>query len=125
MKSASYVWVNGEEVGYNQGGFEPAEYDVTRFVKKGRNTIAVKVLRYSDGSFLENQDMWRLSGIYRNVYLFGTPPLHMRDYFFFTDFDEKYENAELRPGRRAGCFVGRGNEDGCQVPRHTRCPTRR
>jgi beta-galactosidase len=56
------VWVNGREVGYNQGGFEPAEYDVTRFVKRGKNTIAVKVLRYSDGSFLENQDMWRLVG---------------------------------------------------------------
>ena len=93
VKSASYVWVNGEEVGYNQGGFEPAEYDVTRYVKKGKNTIAVKVLRYSDGSFLENQDMWRLSGIYRNVYLFAAPQIHMSDYYWFTDFDEKYENA--------------------------------
>jgi beta-galactosidase len=95
VKSASYVWVNGKEVGYNQGGFEPAEYDVTEFVQAGKNTIAVKVLRYSDGSFLENQDMWRLSGIYRNVYLFAAPRVHMRDYYFFTDFDEKYENAEL------------------------------
>jgi beta-galactosidase len=93
VKSASYVWVNGKEVGYNQGGFEPAEYDVTSFVRPGKNTIAVKVLRYSDGSFLENQDMWRLSGIYRNVYLFAAPKVHMRDYFFFTDFDENYENA--------------------------------
>ena len=63
VKSASYVWINGKEVGYNQGGFEPAEYDVTDFVKPGKNTIAVKVLRYSDGSFMENQDMWRLSGL--------------------------------------------------------------
>lgn len=93
VKSASYVWINGKEVGYNQGGFEPAEYDVTSFVKPGKNTVAVKVLRYSDGSFLENQDMWRLSGIYRNVYLFATPKVHMRDYYFFTDFDENYENA--------------------------------
>jgi len=93
VKSASYVWVNGKEVGYDQGGFEPSEYDVTSFVKQGKNTVAVKVLRYSDGSFLENQDMWRLSGIYRNVYLFATPKLHMRDYYFYTDFDEKYENA--------------------------------
>jgi len=95
VKSASYVWVNGKAVGYNQGGFEPAEYDVTDFVKPGKNTIAVKVLRYSDGSFLENQDMWRLSGIYRNVYLFAAPQLHMRDYFFYTDFDENYENAHF------------------------------
>ncbi len=93
VKSASYVWVNGKEVGYNQGGFEPAEYDVTDFVKRGKNTIAVKVLRYSDGSFLENQDMWRLSGIYRNVYLFAAPKMHMQDYFYYTDFDENYENA--------------------------------
>ncbi|NJN24573.1 MAG: hypothetical protein HC819_00500 [Cyclobacteriaceae bacterium] len=95
VKSASYVWVNGQEVGYNQGGFEPAEYDVTKYVNKGQNTIAVKVLRYSDGSFLENQDMWRLSGIYRNVYLFATPSIHMRDYYWYTDLDEKYENAKF------------------------------
>jgi beta-galactosidase len=93
VKSASYVWVNGKEVGLQPGRFEPAEYDVTSFVRPGKNTIAVKVLRYSDGSFLENQDMWRLSGIYRNVYLFAAPKVHMRDYFFFTDFDENYENA--------------------------------
>ena len=96
VKSASNVWVNGVDVGYNQGGFEPAEYDITKFVKMGKNTIAVKVLRYSDGSFLENQDMWRLSGIYRNVYLFATPLLHMRDYYLTTDFDEKYQNATLK-----------------------------
>ncbi len=93
VKSASYVWINGKEVGYNEGGFEPAEYDVTAYVKPGKNSVAVKVLRYSDGSFLENQDMWRLSGIYRSVYLFAAPKLHMRDYYFFTDFDENYENA--------------------------------
>ena len=96
VKSASYVWVNGQEVGYNQGGFEPAEYDVTKFIKPGENTIAVKVLRYSDGSFLENQDMWRLSGIYRNVYLFATPQLHMQDYYISTDFDENYKNSMLK-----------------------------
>ena len=95
VKSASYVWINGVEVGYNQGGFEPAEYDVTSFVKPGKNTIAVKVLRYSDGSYLENQDMWRLSGIYRNVYLFAAPKLHMQDYYISTDFDEHYQKAIL------------------------------
>lgn len=96
VKSASYVWINGREVGYNQGGFEPAEYDVTEFVKPGKNTLAVKVLRYSDGSFLENQDMWRLSGIYRNVYLFAAPKVHMRDYYISTDFDNNYRDATLK-----------------------------
>lgn len=93
VKSASQVWVNGREVGYDEGGFEPSEYDVTAFVKPGKNTVAVRVLRYSDGSFMENQDMWRLSGIFRPVYLFATPKLHMRDYYFFTDLDQNYENA--------------------------------
>lgn len=96
VKSASYVWINGEKVGYNQGGMEPAEYNVTNFLKKGENQITVQVLRYSDGSYLENQDMWRLAGIYRNVYLFAAPNLHMRDYFVVTDLDREYRDAELQ-----------------------------
>ena len=93
VKSASYVWINGRRVGYNQGGFEPAEYDITRYLIKGKNHIAVQVLRYCDGSYLENQDMWRLSGIYRSVYLFAAPDVHIRDYYITTDFDEQYQNA--------------------------------
>ncbi|MGF1586092.1 MAG: glycoside hydrolase family 2 TIM barrel-domain containing protein [Bacteroidales bacterium] len=96
VKSASYVWINGQAVGYNQGGFEPAEYNVTPFIKRGENTIAVKVLSYSDGSYIENQDMWRLSGIFRTVYLFAAPEVHMRDYYVVTELDQKYEDAELQ-----------------------------
>ncbi len=95
VHSASYVWVNGKEVGYNQGGMEPAEYDVTSFLKKGGNSIAVKVLRYSDGAYLEDQDTWRLSGIYRHVYLMVTPEVHIRDFYVTTDLDENYRNASL------------------------------
>ena len=95
VKSAFYVWINGQEVGYNQGSMEPAEFDITEFVKLGDNQIAVQVLRYSDGTYLENQDMWRLAGIYRNVYLFAAPEVHMRDYYVYTDFDKKYEDANL------------------------------
>ncbi|MFW5657678.1 MAG: glycoside hydrolase family 2 protein, partial [Bacteroidota bacterium] len=95
IKSAAYVWINGKEAGYNEGGFEPAEFDVTPFLLPGENTIAVKVLRYSDGSYIENQDMWRLSGIYRSVYLFSAPPLHIRDYYVYTDFDNAYVDATL------------------------------
>jgi beta-galactosidase len=96
VKSASTVWVNGREVGYNEGGMEPAEYDVTAHVRPGENTIAVRVLRWSDGSYLEAQDMWRLSGIHRDVYLMATPRVHVRDFFVTTDLDAAYRAAELR-----------------------------
>ena len=95
VHSASYVWINGKEVGYNQGGMEPAEYDVTPFLKKGENSIAVKVLRYSDGTYMEDQDTWRLSGIYRNVYLISAPTVHIRDFYVTTDLDDQYEDATL------------------------------
>ncbi len=95
VHSASYVWVNGREAGYNQGGMEPAEYDITPYLKKGENTIAVRVLRYSDGSYMEDQDTWRLSGIYRDVYLMSTPSQHIRDFYVTTDMDDSYEDATL------------------------------
>lgn len=98
VKSASRVWVNGEEVGYNQGGMEPAEYDITAYLRSGENTIAVKVLRYSDGTYLEAQDMWRLSGIYRDVYLFAAPKVHIRDFYVRTDLDDQYQDADLQVG---------------------------
>lgn len=93
VKSASYVWINGKEVGYNQGGFEPAEYNITPYLKSGRNEIAVQVMRYSDGAFIENQDMWRLSGIFRSVVLIARPKVHIHDYFVYTKFDNQYRNA--------------------------------
>jgi beta-galactosidase len=95
VQSASYVWINGEEVGYNQGGMEPAEYNITRYLKKGNNSIAVRVLRYCDGSYMEDQDTWRLSGIYRDVYLMTTPKAHIRDFYTYTDLDEAYVDAKL------------------------------
>ena len=95
VHSASYVWINGKEVGYNQGGMEPAEYDITPYLKRGENSIAVKVLRYSDGAYMEDQDTWRLSGIYRDVYLMSTPPTHIRDFYVITDLDDSYEDASL------------------------------
>lgn len=95
IKSAAYVWVNGKRVGYNQGGFEPAEFDVTPFIKTGKNDLAVQVLRFCDGSYLENQDMWRLSGIYRDVKLYAQPKTFIHDYYVVTDLDENYKNATL------------------------------
>ncbi len=96
VKSASYVWVNGEKVGYNQGGFEPAEYNITPFLKNGENDLAVEVIRFSDGSYLENQDMWRLSGIFRDVELYAQPKTFIHDYYVVTDLDADYKDAVLK-----------------------------
>jgi beta-galactosidase len=95
IKSASYVWVNGKRVGYNQGGFEPAEFNITPFIEPGKNDLSVQVIRFSDGSYLENQDMWRLSGIYRDVKLYAQPKTFIHDFYVTTDLDENYEDAEL------------------------------
>jgi len=95
VKSAFYVWLNGERVGYSQGSMTPAEFDVTAHLKTGRNMVAVEVYRWSDGSYLEDQDFWRLSGIYREVFLFATPNLHVRDFFVTSDLDETFTRAEL------------------------------
>ncbi|MCJ7759125.1 MAG: DUF4981 domain-containing protein [Gillisia sp.] len=96
IKSASYVWVNGKKVGYNQGGFEPAEFNISPFIKTGKNDLSVEVIRFCDGSYLENQDMWQLSGIFRDVKLYAQPKTAIHDAYVITDFDENYEHATLR-----------------------------
>jgi beta-galactosidase len=96
VKSASYVWVNGKRVGYNQGGFEPAEYNITPFIQEGENDLAVQVIRFSDGSYLENQDMWRLSGIFRDVKLYAQPKTFIHDYYIITDLDREYKDVTLK-----------------------------
>ena len=95
IKSAAFVWVNGHYVGYDQGSMTPAEYDVTEVLEPGKNTVAVQVYRWSDGTYLENQDMWHFAGIYRDAYLYSTPQVHLRDYAVRTDLDERYEDATL------------------------------
>jgi len=95
VKSAFYIWINGKKVGYSQGSMTPAEFNVTKYLEPGNNVLAVEVYRWSDGSYLEDQDMWRLSGIYRDTYLFSTPKLHLRDFFVYCDLDEEYKNATL------------------------------
>ena len=95
VQSACCVWVNGQEVGYSQASMTPAEFDITPYVQPGRNMLAVKVFRFCDGSYLEDQDMWRFSGIHREVYLFAAPRLHVRDFFVRTTFDEAYRDATL------------------------------
>ncbi|TWU42973.1 Beta-galactosidase [Novipirellula aureliae] len=95
VDSAFYVWVNGEKVGYSQDSRTVALFDITNHLRSGNNTVAVEVYRYSDGSYLEDQDFWRLSGIYRDVTLWSAGSLHVRDFFVHTDLDEAYEDALL------------------------------
>jgi beta-galactosidase len=95
VDSAFYAWVNGERIGYSEDARTPAEFNVTRFVRPGRNVLAVEVYRYSDGSFLEDQDMFRMSGIFRDVYLWAAPEQHVRDFEVKTELDAKYQDATL------------------------------
>jgi beta-galactosidase len=80
VKSAFYLWVNGEKVGYSQDSKSPAEFDITAYLQPGINQIALQVYAWSDGTFLELQDMWRLSGIEREVYLYTSSQVRIRDY---------------------------------------------
>ncbi|MBR5686407.1 MAG: DUF4981 domain-containing protein [Prevotella sp.] len=95
VHSAMYIWVNGQKVGYGQNSMSPAEFDVTRYMKAGRNRIAVEVYRWSDGSYLEDQDMWRLSGIFRSVELWVRPHTHISDYTVTSDLSTDYQQATV------------------------------
>jgi beta-galactosidase len=96
VKSCFFVWVNGNYVGFDKGSMDAAEWDITPFLKDGENLLAVRVFRWCDGSYLEDQDMWRFAGITRNVYLFSTPSLHIRDFSIVPDLDPAYQNGTLR-----------------------------
>jgi len=95
VSSAFYLWVNGTRVGYSQGSRTPAEFDITEAVRPGENLLAVEVYRYSDGSYLECQDFWRLSGIYRDVALWSPEPTRLADLGIVTDLDPEYRDARL------------------------------
>lgn len=93
--SAMYIWVNGQKVGYTENTKSPAEFDVTSYVKKGKNLICVEVYRWSDGSYLEDQDFWRLSGIDRDVYLYSTGDVRIADFFARPGLDADYRHGNL------------------------------
>jgi len=88
VMSAFYVWINGKRVGYSQGSMEPSEFNVTSYLKDGENQIAVEVYKYSDGSYLEDQDFWRFGGIHRDVLLYHTPDVRLRDVAYRTIQDK-------------------------------------
>ena len=93
--SAAFVWLNGEYVGYTQGANNVAEFDITKYIKKGENKLAVQVFRWSDGSYLECQDMFRMSGIFRDVYLYNVPKAAVRDHYITSTLDAERKNATL------------------------------
>lgn len=96
VKSAFFIWVNGKKVGYSEDSKLAAEFDITEYVKPGENLIALQVYRWSDGSYLECQDMWRISGIERDVYLYSTPKLDIRDFKISGNLINNYTDGELK-----------------------------
>jgi beta-galactosidase len=90
---AFFLWVNGEKVGFSVNSRNAADFDLTKYLKTGKNMIAVEVYQYSSGTWLEDQDMWRLHGIFRNVTLWSAPQVHIRDFFVKTDLDKDYKDA--------------------------------
>ena len=94
VKSALEVYVNGEFVGYSQGSMTPHEFNVTKYIQPGENLVCAKVYRYSDATYIEDQDMWWLCGIYREVYLFCEEKVCLRDFFITTDLDAEYKDSD-------------------------------
>lgn len=95
IASASFVWINGREVGYNEGAHEASEYNITSYLKKGVNTISVFVMKFSDGYYLEGQDYWRLAGIFDDAWVYASPKVRLFDWQVITDFDQNYTNSKL------------------------------
>ncbi|MEC9456611.1 MAG: glycoside hydrolase family 2 TIM barrel-domain containing protein, partial [Candidatus Neomarinimicrobiota bacterium] len=95
VKSAFFLWINGKKAGYSQGSMTPAEFNITSYLSPGENSIAVQVFRWSDAAFIEDQDFWRLSGIYRDVYLMHVPDVHIRHYKAIAELTNNYQNGKL------------------------------
>ena len=104
VDSAFFLWINGEKVGFSVNSRNAAEFDITKYLKPGKNLLAAEVYTYSAGSYIEDQDMWRLSGIFRNVTLWSAPEVHIRDFFVKTDLDAEYKNATLSTTARIHNF---------------------
>jgi len=96
VETAFYLWINGKSVGYSQGTRLAAEFDITEYVQAGENVVTAAVIRWSDGSFLEDQDHWRMAGIYRNVFLYAKPKVNIFDYFVHAELDETYQVATIK-----------------------------
>ncbi len=118
VSSAFYLWINGEKVGYSQDSRLPAEFDISDYVYEGSNKLAVEVYRWSDGSYLEDQDHWRMSGIHREVFLMAQPKVAINDFFVRTRFNTSYSNAKLQVRPRLENIEGNDLSDytlACQL----------
>ncbi len=100
--SAYYIWVNGQKVGYSEDSKLPSEFDLTPYVRAGMNTIAIEVYRFADGSYLEDQDFWRVSGFERSVYLFAEAPQRLRDFTAVATLDKTYTDGLLKVTAEVG-----------------------
>ena len=109
--SAAFVWVNGKYVGYTQGANNVTEFDLTQYLHAGQNTLAVQVFRWSDGSYLECQDMFRMSGIFRDVYLYNVPDISIRDHYITSQLFEQYRNAKMQVEMRFQPKSGEGHKE--------------
>lgn len=95
VETAFYVWLNGTFIGYGEDSFTPSEFELTPYLREGENKLAVEVYKRSSASWLEDQDFWRFSGIFREVYLYAVPKTHVEDLFIKATLDDKYENGIL------------------------------
>jgi beta-galactosidase len=95
VKSAFYIWINGQKVGYSEDSKTPAEWDITSYLKPGQNSVALEVYRWCDGTYLECQDMWRISGIERDVYIYAAPKMRIRDFEVQAGLDEYYQDGNF------------------------------
>lgn len=95
VQSAFYLWVNGQKVGYSQDSMTPGEFRITDYLQEGSNHLAVEVIRWSDGSYLEDQDFWRLSGIFRDVFLYSSPKVAIRDFHVQPGLAKDFKNGNL------------------------------
>lgn len=91
-----YLWINGQRIGYSEDSYLPSEFNITKYVHSGSNTVALQVYRFTSGSFIECQDYWRLTGIQRHCFVWAAPKTQIRDYFFYTDLDASFRNATAK-----------------------------
>jgi len=109
VENAFYVWINGQFVGYGEDSFTPTEFEITQYVTDGINRVAVEVYKHSTGAWLEDQDFWRFSGIFRDVYVYAVPQVHFEDVYVHADLDETYTDGLFSLG---GVIAF---ENGCRV----------
>lgn len=111
VETAFYVWLNGSFVGYSEDTFTPSEFELTEYLKDGENKLAVEVYKRSSASWIEDQDFWRFSGIFRDVYLYAVPEFHVKDLFVKANLDDSYNNGKLKVNMNLVKFTPLGSKN--------------